>query len=418
MIQDLCQSQDPITNTTHDHFNDLLHVLNFYEMNVMQSGDQTSLITGKIIEILKEMALEKLRADHDLTLMVANIHQAKELNVILPYLFKTSKSGSHDSFYNDVITILLEHLQKRNELSLDTRGAMKLLKDVLEVEPNVDKQKVAQVFDLIRHQVEKQFEPLMVELSAKENAVQAFQEVDQVHNGFDETVPLSLRLAKYQKLLSTVIDFANEHHDKFLSVNGSGVNDDLLKKQAKMLFEYVLKCKYFKDQMKRLGNVDFSFVEDPQDKRNRASYSNYVRNYQETNHQISCFHLFAGDNYLNNSKHRGSPMRHLTKAVSKLGDGAFSTEEYLQSLSENVLKFLHLSLDNKSSIECHEEKLKNTNIYEGEVPGSLADHNSKKTNQILKDLLDHKSDRARKSDNKNKSFDLNLVDEKKAMKIQ
>lgn len=126
-----------------------------------------------------------------------------------------------------------------------------------------------------------------------------------------------------------MIDFAHEHHDKFLSTYGSGVSEDLLAKQAKMLFEFVFKCKNFKEQMTRLGNVDFSYIEDPVDKRNRASYSNYARNYQETDHQISCYHVFAGDNYLNNSEHRRSPLRHLTKAIGMLNEGAYSTDAYL-----------------------------------------------------------------------------------------
>lgn len=160
-------------------------------MNVMQSGDQRSLITDQTIDMLKEMALEKLRADDDLTLMLANTQQAKELNLILPYLFKTSTVDGRRNcteFYNSVVSTLREHLKRRNDPSQDTSGAIKLLKEVLQAEPNVDKQTVAQVFDLIRHQVEKQFEPLLIELSAKENAVQALQEIDQIHNGYDENI--------------------------------------------------------------------------------------------------------------------------------------------------------------------------------------------------------------------------------------
>lgn len=59
-----------------------------------------------------------------------------------------------------------------------------------------------------------------------------------------------------------------------------------------------------------------------------------------------------------------------------------------------------------------------SNLYEGEVPTGLSDYNNKKTSEILKDLLgqqDYK--KTRKSETGEKKFDLNLLDEKKQMKI-
>ena len=56
--------------------------------------------------------------------------------------------------------------------------------------------------------MEAQFEPILVELSTKENVVQILQELDQYHNGYDESIPLILKITKYQKQLSMLIDFA------------------------------------------------------------------------------------------------------------------------------------------------------------------------------------------------------------------
>jgi len=37
-----------------------------------------------------QSALDRLAADEDLTLMIANQDDSKNLNILLPYLFKTS----------------------------------------------------------------------------------------------------------------------------------------------------------------------------------------------------------------------------------------------------------------------------------------------------------------------------------------
>lgn len=36
-VRNLCFSQDPVSNQSMDHFNDLLQVLDFYQLNVMQA---------------------------------------------------------------------------------------------------------------------------------------------------------------------------------------------------------------------------------------------------------------------------------------------------------------------------------------------------------------------------------------------
>ena len=44
-----------------------------------------------------------------------------------------------------------------------------------------------------------------------------------------------------------LVDFGQKNQDKFLSTYGIGLTEDLVKKQAKMLFEFQFKSKLFKE---------------------------------------------------------------------------------------------------------------------------------------------------------------------------
>ena len=86
-----------------------------------------------------------------------------------------------------------------------------------------------------------------MELSIKETAVQALQETELDLNGYDEVKQLVAKVIRYQKQLSMLVDFGQKNQDKFLSTYGIGLTEDLVKKQAKMLFEFQLKSKLFKE---------------------------------------------------------------------------------------------------------------------------------------------------------------------------
>lgn len=55
-----------------------------------------------------------------------------------------------------------------------------------------------------------------------------------------------------------LVDFGEKYHDKFLSTFGTGLTDSMLTKLAKMLFDYQLKTKIFREQMDRIAALDHS----------------------------------------------------------------------------------------------------------------------------------------------------------------
>ena len=77
-----------------------------------------------------------------------------------------------------------------------------------------------------------------MELSIKENAVQALQETELELNGYDEVKYLVAKVIRYQKQLSLLVDFGQKYQDKWLSTYGVGLTDELIRMQAKMLFEF------------------------------------------------------------------------------------------------------------------------------------------------------------------------------------
>ena len=77
-----------------------------------------------------------------------------------------------------------------------------------------------------------------MELSIKENAVQALQETELELNGYDEVKYLVAKVIRYQKQLSLLVDFGQMYQDKWLSTYGVGLTDELIRMQAKMLFEF------------------------------------------------------------------------------------------------------------------------------------------------------------------------------------
>ena len=86
-------------------------------------------------------------------------------------------------------------------------GALQLLINVFETEPNVDKRIVTKIYDQIRHKMEEQFDPVFLELSIKENAIQALHETELDLNGYDEVKWLVAKVTRYQKQLSLLVDF-------------------------------------------------------------------------------------------------------------------------------------------------------------------------------------------------------------------
>ena len=77
-------------NTQNDHFNDLLEVLDFNQLNVMQAQGVTVLLKNKkdkskssgfiaykVIDRLMDMAIERLSKDQDLTLSIVNFDTNK-----------------------------------------------------------------------------------------------------------------------------------------------------------------------------------------------------------------------------------------------------------------------------------------------------------------------------------------------------
>ena len=81
-----------------DHFNDLLEVLDFYQLNVMQAQgvdtkqkkNEGAFIKPRIIGRLMNMTLDRLSKDQDLTLSIVNLDTNKTLNPCLPHLFQPS----------------------------------------------------------------------------------------------------------------------------------------------------------------------------------------------------------------------------------------------------------------------------------------------------------------------------------------
>ena len=112
------------------------------------------------------MTLVKLKSDQDLTLSMRNVDVTKQLEPCLPHLFRssvftsasTSASDQNASFqrdyYDQILTILLAHLHTRNDPDLELMGAVQLLMEVCETEPNCDKRLVSGLYDEIRHRME------------------------------------------------------------------------------------------------------------------------------------------------------------------------------------------------------------------------------------------------------------------------
>jgi hypothetical protein len=104
-----------------------------------------------------QSTLERLAKDDDLTLNIANYDDNKNLNVLLPYLFKTSSQGAETAntqFYDSVLDTLLSNLKNRKDPSLDLLGSVCLMTKVVEMEPNVDKRLVTHLYEEIRHRIE------------------------------------------------------------------------------------------------------------------------------------------------------------------------------------------------------------------------------------------------------------------------
>ncbi len=78
------------------------------------------------------------------------------------------------------------HLRSREDPSVDLYQASKLLTQICDIEPNVNKSLVSELYDEIVHRMEAQFEGLFLDLSAKETAIQALQENAELFNGYDE----------------------------------------------------------------------------------------------------------------------------------------------------------------------------------------------------------------------------------------
>ena len=218
-------------------------------MNLPEQSQPSGRVDERVIERLMDRALERFEADSDLTLSFVNQDENKCLNAILPHLFVTSKTGpaqlAKTEYYNGILQAMHNHLSDRQDPSLCLYGAVSLLTRICEAEPNVNKRLVSDLYERLRHQTEEQFVPLFLDLSTKETAIQAVQEADQQHNGYDESKQLSLQLNRFQRQLSMLLDFGQKYHDKFLSTYGVGVSEDLLAKQAKMLFEHQFKNEIF-----------------------------------------------------------------------------------------------------------------------------------------------------------------------------
>lgn len=63
------------------------------------------------------------------------------------------------------------HLRSREDPSVDLYQATKLLTQICDIEPNVNKSLVSELYDEIVHRMEAQFEGLFLDLSAKETAI-------------------------------------------------------------------------------------------------------------------------------------------------------------------------------------------------------------------------------------------------------
>ena len=63
------------------------------------------------------------------------------------------------------------HLRSREDPSVDLYQTTKLLTQICDIEPNVNKSLVSELYDEIVHRMEAQFEGLFLDLSAKETAI-------------------------------------------------------------------------------------------------------------------------------------------------------------------------------------------------------------------------------------------------------
>lgn len=119
------------------------------------------------------------------------------------------------------------------------------------------------------------------------------QENAELFNGYDEAQTISTRIARYSKQLTTIVDFGQKNHDKFLSTYGTGLTESLLAKQTKILFEHQIKQEIFHAQMLRLAKAnlrsDFDQL-DLKESQARATYEIFAA--QNEDHDSSSLERF------------------------------------------------------------------------------------------------------------------------------
>ena len=71
-------------------------------------------------------------------------------------------------FYNEVLDIMCSTLKDSHVLSTPVYGSIEKLERILEAEPNVGKQQVANLFAMIQERLVDQFEEKYLNLSVKE----------------------------------------------------------------------------------------------------------------------------------------------------------------------------------------------------------------------------------------------------------
>ena len=74
-------------------------------------------------------------------------------------------------YYDAILQTTLDHLKSNQDPAQDLMTATLLMEQVLNAEPNVNKQIVTQLYDELRHRIESQFDDLYMQLSIKEDAV-------------------------------------------------------------------------------------------------------------------------------------------------------------------------------------------------------------------------------------------------------
>ena len=102
------------------------------------------------------MTIERMQNDRDLTLNVMNQQFNKNLDPILPHLFKPSSLTSFENrtaYYDNILECVLQHITARDDTSIDLFGAIRLLVRVTEVEPNCDKRTAATLYDELSHRL-------------------------------------------------------------------------------------------------------------------------------------------------------------------------------------------------------------------------------------------------------------------------